>query len=523
MGKVLSEAVGVCLAPQPTLGTDPVAEYVKVQPDKGSIDGWTKDLEIVERNIHSKNMTREDGEVIGWKVMPKFAHDLNKDYVDLHAEPMMRCAAKHPGGANQRKVRITAVVDGGVGVDSFSHAALASALPAGTLIHGKGFANSQNNALFVVVAGSTTTSTKVATASLVAEAGPPSNATLDVCGFQGTAGDITMDASGYLLSTTLDFTTLGIQVGSRILVGTGVLGTSTTSFGVRALNYLGYVTAVAAHQITTERRVFEFDPSTVWVPALNNGAGKTINVITGSYYRDYPIDDASYKEALLFGEKEDPRAGSDNTSRFTAAKNLAVNQLTISAPLKNKITATADYVGTDMTDPVAAASRTAGGGGGVGQSPATAYEPLGTEMLHTGNHIKLVRMYDATGTLVNEINSWTLTLNNGVSPKEVQGTSGAIDHEWGEYGHTLSTEAYYNNAQAMVAGAANSSYFWDMLAANSQFGLNFDLPLVKIRNPKQKYEANKQVKLTFDTPALRNPDSGVCCALTVYGYVPSRS
>jgi hypothetical protein len=62
-----------------------------------------------------------------------------------------------------------------------------------------------------------------------------------------------------------------------------------------------------------------------------------------------------------------------------------------------------------------------------------------------------------------------------------------------------------------------------MLAANSQFGLNFDLPLVKIRNPKQKYVANKQVTLTFDTPSLRNPDSGVCCALTVYGYCPSRS
>jgi hypothetical protein len=425
MAKVLSEAVGVTMAPA-TLGTTPTSGWTKLQPDKGSIQNWKKVLETVERNIHSKNMTREKGDVVGWKVNPQFAHDCNKDYLDLHAEAMFRCAGKHPGTGGIRLIRPTAAVDGGGSADSFTHPAITAALVAGTLIYVRGCVNSANNGLFVVVAGSTTTSTKVATATLVAET-LPANATLDVAGYQGGVGadEFSMNASGHIVSATVDMTTLGFYPGQRIIVGTGVLGTSAYSFATRACNVVAYVRTAAAHLLTLEDWVFEFaaDLTIPWTPAADAGTGKTIRIITGSLYRNYAITDAEYSEKLLYGEKEDPRAGADGTTRYTDAKFLAVGKMTISAPLKNKITATAMYVGTDAGDPVAVADRTAAErGSAAGDSPANAYDPLATSLLDTANDLQLVRMYDSTGTIVNEINSWTLTLDNGVSPKEVQGT-----------------------------------------------------------------------------------------------------
>lgn len=526
MGKVLSEAVGLRMAPQPTIGTDPTAEWLQLQPNKGSLNGWKRANETVERNIHSKNMTREAGDVVGWKVNPSFAHTFNKDFADSHAEAAFRCVGIHPGGTSVRRFRPTAAVDGGGSADSFTVAS-GGALPENTLIYVRGFANAANNGVFVVAAGSTATAINVPTASLVAEASPPANVTIDVIGFRGTAGDIQMDADGNLTSTNgidfTDFIPAGL-VGARIVIGTGVLGTSGTSFGTaRANNAHAYIKARAAALLTLERHVFEFAPTTAWTPTADDGATKTIDILLGSFYRNYAIDDASHAEKIMYGEKEDPRAGSDGTTRYTYCKALAVNTMAIAAPLKQEITATVNYVGLDATKPLAAASRVGGNGTNPGDSPAKAYAPLAVAFADTNNDLKLIRMTKANGLLVGEINSWTLTLNNNVSPKEVQGTPGAVDHEWGEFGHSLQVEAYYNNSAALDSATDNDDLQWDAYVRNHQFAFNFDLPRVKMRDDDLKYEANKQVRLTFNTPAFRNEDSGIAGALTLFGYVPDRS
>src|SRR5690606_22345285 len=117
---------------------------------------------------------------------------------------------------------------------------------------------------------------------------------------------------------------------------------------------------------------------------------------------------------------------------------------------------TPSYVGTDASAPLALANRLPDGAG-RGTGPGTAFAPLASAYADTARDLKLVRMALNNGTLVGEINSWTLTINNGVSPKEIQGTAGAIDHHWGEFGHTLSVEAYYNDAAALEAATDNDA------------------------------------------------------------------
>lgn len=520
MGKVLSEAVGLCMAPQNAIGTDPVAEWMKIQPDKGSLTNIKRQNETVEDNIYSKNMTPEKGDVVGIKVGPSYAHKVNKDWLDLHASPLFRCLAVHPGGKNNRRYRVSAVVDGGVAEDSFTVPALGD-LPANTLIFVRGSSIAQNNGVFKTVAGSVAGSIKVATGTLAAEAAPPATMTIDVIGFEGAAGDIKMDVNGNITSVVENFTTRGIPIGSRLVIGTGLLGTSGTSFATRKNNALVYVKSVTAQLITTERGCFT--TSEAWAPVVDAGAGKTIQIILGSFYRNYAIDHANYSEALLALEKEDPRAGSDGTTRYTLCRALAVNTCPISAPLKNRVVATPSYVGTDATKPVPAADRLGGAGVNPGDSPAKAYEPLATAFADTANDLKMVRMYKSTGTLVGSIVSWTLTLGNNVSPLEVQGTLGAIDHEWGEFMHQLQLEAIYDNSQILDAASDNDDLQWDAYMRNHQFAFSFDLPRVAVRDDNLNYEANKRVRINFTTPAFRNEDSGICGALTLFGYVPDRS
>lgn len=520
MGKVLSEAVGLSMAPHPTIGTDPTAEWMKIQPEKGSLTGMKRQNETVEDTIYSKNMTPEAGDVVGWKVSPSYAHKVNKDWLDLHAGPLFRCLAVHPGGTGVRRFRPSAVVDGAALPDSFTVAA-GGALPANTLIFVRGSGIATNNGVHKTVAGSDANNIKVPTGTLTAEAAPPANMTIDVIGFEGAAGDIGMDADGNITSVAEDFTARGIPLNSRLVIGTGVLGTSATSFATRKNNALVYATAVTANLITTERGCFS--TTEAWAPVLDAGAGKTIQIILGSFYRNYAIDHANYSEALLALEKEDPRAGSDGTTRYTMMRALAVGTCPISAPLKNKIIATPSYVGTDATKPLAAADRIGGAGVLPGDSPAQAYEPLATAFADTANDLKMIRLSKDNVTLVGAIISWTLTLGNNVTPLETQGTPGATDHEWGEFGHSLQTEAIYDNSAALDSATDNDDLQWDGYVRNHQFAFNFDLPRVKMRDDNLNYEANRRVRLTFNTPAFRNEDSNICGALTLFGYVPDRS
>jgi len=508
MADVLSESVSIRMAPQPTLGTDPIAGWVQLQPDKGSIQGFKQELQTVERNIHDPYMGNRKGRVVGWAVKPQFAHDFNKDFADLIAEAIFRCAGAHPGGKGQRLYRPTVVVDGGVSNDSFTVAALGD-LPDGTLIKTRGFTNAANNGLFKTAGTSTATAIKVATGLLVAEAAPPDNATLGVWGFEAaTAGDVKIDASFNLISTTEDFTTRGIPVGALIQIGDGNAANTMPALGI----LFAWVTAVTAHQVTLEGHFVVSGAALAADPA----AGKNIRVRIPSLYQNYAITSANYAKKRLFGELELPNAGSDGSTRWVRAKGLAVDKIDIAAPLKQKITATVQFVGTDATKPVAAAAREAAGGVSRGDRASTAFAPLVTNLEDTANDLRFVRLLDAGSNLVAKINNWTLTLANNVTPLEVQGTAGAVDHIYGAFNPSVKVEAYFDNSAMIDAASNNDDLQWDACIDNGDYMVAFRMPRTVMRQDQLQIQANTQVRLNFDAPGFLHETTNVANVLCIF-------
>lgn len=98
MGEVLSEALGVRMARETTIGEPPASDWVQMQPDVGGITGWKRMLETVERDIHSTFATMEKGDIVGRSASPTLTHDYNKDFVDLTSESVFRCQEKHAFG-----------------------------------------------------------------------------------------------------------------------------------------------------------------------------------------------------------------------------------------------------------------------------------------------------------------------------------------------------------------------------------------------------------------------------------------
>jgi hypothetical protein len=144
-------------------------------------------------------------------------------------------------------------------------------------------------------------------------------------------------------------------------------------------------------------------------------------------------------------------------------------------------------------------------------------------LLDTATDEKFVRIRDTTGTLVTQINAWTLTIGNSVSPKEVQGTAGAIGHHAGEFMHTLKVEAYFTDADQIAAATENRDLHADACISNGEYALAWRLPRTAMRNDEKSYEANTQVRLNFDTPAFGHETSNVAGAICIFGHVPDDS
>ncbi len=501
-----AEAASVVLARETTLGTAATSGYVQVQPNPGGIQAWAPALVTVERDPLSKYASREKGDHVGLDAAPKLVHDLNKDSLDLHAELIFRSAGKHPGGTGVAFFRASATLDGGGSADTFTVLpSTGSDLAAGTLIYARGFTNAANNGVFVVVAGSGTGSIKVATASLVAETSP-SNATVEIIGVQGASADIQLDASGNLISTLLDFTTLGLQVGQWIALPTSAAGTG--HFFATAAYQGGFarITTIAAAKLTLERRTWT-------VASADTAAGVTLRLFLPRWYRNVALDHADYLEPSLTGELTDVGPGAGNTAIYTNALGLSLKTWEIDAPIESKIVQTFSYVGTNIAAPVLAGSRTSG--------PASAFAPLASALVDTASDISRARLADAADedSEIAELNSCKITVENNVKPRKQLGTFGAAGMTFGKFEPMATFEAYFVKAEAITAIRDNRDCTFDLITSNGQFGMVFDMPHVALRGGEKSYAANEPVMLSASVPGFRDPLTNIVASMSIFPYL----
>lgn len=142
----------------------------------------------------------------------------------------------------------------------------------GQLLVASGFTNAGNNRQ--IVAGAASSGTSIVITAGVVEAAPPTTARVKVVGFQGASGDIAATAGG-LSATTLNFTTLGLNVGQWVKVGGNG---AAFRFATAILNDWCRISVIAAGALT-----FDIKPVGWGVDA---GAAKTISVFTGDVIRN---------------------------------------------------------------------------------------------------------------------------------------------------------------------------------------------------------------------------------------------
>lgn len=486
MGVFLTNTTNMSYSVEATPGVlEALPDWYQLEPD--AIGGLGATITTTPRNPISKKRMDKKGSTTDLDSAVDFSGDLTFSSFNDFIEGFMYSVVK---------TQIEAIPTSTT-TSSYEHLA-GTALAEGSLIFVRDFVDSENNGLKVVDAASTTTST-IVVETLVVDAAPATAAKFDIVGFQGVAGDIVVDASGDLTSTTYNFSTgsTDFYVGQWIYIG----GTAAGTFFDVAGSGFARITKVEAQKLSIDK-----EKSLTW--GVDAGAAKTIQIFTGSFVRNVPACDADFVSRTYQFEAEYTDAACTTTNYEYALGNSA-NSMTINVPLSDKATVDWGFIGLDTTT-----SDT--------QKPdGTLYQPYDTTAYNTTSDVSDVYLAKEDGTeLAAFFKSLTLTLDNGVSAVKVLGTLGGVGVNLSNFTVTGSAQILFDDLEAIDAVRENATVTLDFNLSNDDGAIYFDIPSMTLGNANKSFDRDEEIKLDIDGNAFEDNIFGYVLGVTMFPYTP---
>lgn len=496
MSQVQTEGVNLAVVPEATLGAavPPTTGWYNLQPN--SLGSLGPQMKKVPRDPISKNRQKQKGILVDMDSTVSWEADVTKDIVDIFHAGMFMSAVKHNGGKGQTVYRPTAVTATGYTVPAAGDYAI------NFMVIARNFSTAANNGLKTLIVGSTPTEIK--TSGLVAEAAPPATAMVEICGFQGVAGDIGIDASGNLTSTASVFTSWGLQVGQWIRLCDLAAG---AAFAFANTAYVGFarVKAIAAGLITLERRSWT-------VGAADAGAGKTIRVFFGRWARNVASDHADYATPSFAFEVTYPNLGGVGVPEYEYPLGNHVDEWVWNLSLTDKATVQMMFTGTSTADP--ASARMVG--------PSTAANPTTNLAVSTSTDLSRLRIsnVDETG-ISTDFQNIKITFANNVEPQKQLGTLGAVLLNVGKFEVTVEADCIFTSDSVVKAVRDNRTCSMDVVMRNGDFGALIDVSSMTIDSTDRKFETNKSVMISAKSTGFQDAVTGFTCGMTVFPYLPA--
>lgn len=336
------------------------------------------------------------------------------------------------------------------------------------------------------------------------------NATVEVAGVRGAAGDLTIDSSGNLVSSSMDFTTLDLVLGQAVHIGGA---TANRFFGTGIDENFGFarITAISANLLTLDKKVTTFvtDDGT---DDNNGGNNLEIDILFGRFIRNVSIDDADFLERSFTFEAAWNGLATGGGDEYEYAKGNFCNELTFDMPLTDKAGLNAAFIGTDTDAPTG--SRKTGASAPKASVQSTAFNT-------TADIARLrVTEVDETG-LTTDFKSMTLTLNNNVSPEKVLSVLGARFMNTGIFEIDIETQVLFTNGDVLAAIRANTTVTMDFSLQNSDGGFFVDIPAMTLGDGSKDLPVNETVLLNVTAIAFEDPTLGTSLAVSIFPWLPS--
>lgn len=504
MARSLTNNLSLRYAIESSVGTLPGTPlWVDTQPN--SIGAYGATITTVPRNPISNTRQQRKGSVTDLESSVEFEADLTKNSVLDFIEGFMFAQR-----ANQDEiVRIQAGADydtlAATAADTFTHSALTSAIPAGTLVFARGFSNSANNGLFEVDALSTTTTTELAnTPGTVAETpATTTGATVEVCGFRFT--DLTWtDATNQVGSAGVDLTTLGLTLGQFIRVGSDVNAFTNGQVA-------GRITAITAAAITLDK------VQNLGTGTLEGGgdeAASTVDLLYGPFVRNVGVEDADYLERFYQFELRYADLDSVGVDEYEYAVGNLANELAVNLPGQDKATLGFSFLGTNSDD-FTTVRKT---------NSANAVEPTKTAAFNTAASFSRLNLLDTSeNSLATCFKSLTLTISNEGSLEKCLGTLGASFVNVGNFTLNFDAELLFTDSDVANAVKNNDTLTFDLLLENDDGAFALDVPSLTLGDGTKSFPVNESININVTATAFQDPSLATSLSYSDFPYFPAVS
>lgn len=369
------------------------------------------------------------------------------------------------------------------GPNTYTAASGLDSFKVGDLVLASNFGTAANNGVKEVTAAAAATLTVSET--LTAEASPPANAKLQAVGFRSVTNDLGVDASGNLpivTAATTDLTTLGIVPGEWVYFPT----TAEGGFQTAANSGYARVNSVTASQMVLDKT------QSVWVTEA--ATANTVDIYLGTVLRNATVP-AEIVRRYYQLERTLGDDGNGTQSQYILA--AEANEISMSVPTEDKITADISFVGLDV--------ETRDGTTGVksGTRPALVAE----DAYNTSNDFARIRMevVDETTSFPTALfafgTEFTFTLNNNITANKAVGTFGAFSTNLGELQLDGSAEVYFALVSAIESVRNNADVSLDLIWGKGNAGWALDIPLLSLGDARPNIEQNQPIKLPLELEA----------------------
>lgn len=474
--------------------------------EPNSYDDFGGELTLLSRNPINPSRQRKKGVITDLDASGGFNMDLTQTNLQDLLQGFMFADARRK--ATQSGSEITAVSSG----DSTYAVTSTDGFVVGSIVRATGFAQAANNGLKTVTTVTTDTSIAVAE-TLVDEASPPASAQLVAVGVEAASGDIDVDVSGALpalVSTTLDFTTLGLVPGEWVFIGGDGAGEAFTNAENNGFKRVRNITA----------NRLEFDKSAMAM-VDETGTGLTVRIFLGRVLKNETgtlIKRRSYQLERTLGAPDDTQPTQLQAEYLVGA---IPNELTLNIATADKITVDMSFVAVDNEQKTAADGLKAGDRPAIVESDA-----FNTSSDFARLKLALVDPNSAAPEpLFAFVTELTLTVNNNVSPNKAVAVLGAFDVTAGTFEVTGQITAYFSNIAAVQAVRNNSDITLDMAIVKANAGIIIDVPLIALGDGRANIEQDEPITLplTMDaaTAAKIDPNLDYTLLWVFFDYLPN--
>lgn len=383
--------------------------------------------------------------------------------------------------------------DAASGLDAFT---------VGRLVYASGFTNAANNGLKTVA--SAAAGALGVSENLVDET-PPAGARIQTVGVVAGADDIDVDATGSipaLVSTTLNFTTLGLIPGEWIFIGGDSAG---LRFTTTANNGFARIATIAANRL-------ELDKTDSTMANETSAGGKTLQIFFGTVIQNEL--DALVTRRTVQLERTLGEDGSGTMSEYIVG--AVANEFSMNVQAANKVECDLSFIGIDNEQYDGATGVKSGARPSI--QVATAFN---TSTDFSRIRLAIVTPGDAAPTpLFAFVSEITLSINNNASPEKAIAVLGSFDVTAGTFEVGGSLTAYFADIAAVQAVRNNSDVTIDIAMVKENAGILFDVPLLSLGDGRLNVEQDQKIDLPLELAGARN-DFDTTLLMNVFDYLPT--